>query len=184
MRVRDATEADVVDIAALYGHYVLHGSGSFEYAPPPPSEMAARLRAVKDHGLPYLVAEVDGRFAGYAAATPFRPRTGYRFTVEDSVYVAPDAQRQGVGRALLNMLISRCESLGLRQMVAVIGDSANESSVKLHRACGFEDVGVFRQVGWKHEQWLDIVMMQRALGKGGDAPPTADGLQIVERYGR
>jgi len=184
MIVRDATEADIVDIAGLYGHSVLHGSGTFEYAPPPPSEMASRFRGVKALGLPYLAAEIDGRFAGYGACTAFRPRTGYRFTVEDSVYVADWAQGRGVGKALLTALIERCEAMGLRQMVAVIGDSANAASTALHRACGFEDAGTFRSVGWKHERWLDVVFMQRALGQGGGTPPEADGLDIAETWGR
>lgn len=184
MIVRDATEADLPAIAALYGRHVLHGTASFEYDPPPVEEMAARWRAVTGHGLPYLVAELDGRFAGYAAASLFRPRTGYRYTVEDSVYVSEGAQGRGVGRGLLNALIARCEALGLRQMTAVIGDSANAASIALHRACGFEDAGVFRSVGWKHGRWVDVVMMQRALGAGDAGEPDAPGLAIAERWGR
>lgn len=184
MILRDVTEADLPSVAAIYGETVAHGTGSFEYDPPPVEEMAARWRAVTGWGLPYLCAEVDGRFAGYAAASLFRPRTGYRYTVEDSVYVADWAQGRGVGKALLNAVIARCEALGLRQMVAVIGDSGNVGSMALHRACGFEDAGVIRSVGWKHERWLDVVFMQRALGAGDSAAPDAEGLGIRETWGR
>lgn len=182
--VRDATEADIAAAAAIYGHAVETGWGTFEYDPPPLEEMATRWRSVTGYGLPYLVAELDGEVAGYGACTPFRPRTGYRFTVEDSVYVDPRFQRRGVAGALLGALIARCEAAGFRQMVAVIGDSANAGSIALHRAAGFEHAGSFRSVGWKHDKWTDIVFMQRALGKGDGAAPGAPGLQIQERWGR
>ena len=184
MIVRDATEADITAAAVIYGHAVETGWGTFEYDPPPLGEMVTRWRSVVGYGLPYLVAELDGQVAGYGACTPFRPRTGYRFTVEDSVYVDPRFQRRGVAGALLGELIARCEDTGFRQMVAVIGDSANAGSIALHRAAGFEDAGGFRSVGWKHDKWTDIVFMQRPLGRGDAAPPDAEGLKIKEVWGR
>jgi len=182
--VRDATEQDIASIQAIYSHAVLTGSGTFEYDPPPLSEMQTRWSSVVGYGLPYIVADIDGQVAGYGACTPFRPRTGYRFTVEDSLYVAEAFQRRGVASALLAELIARCEAAGFRQMVAVIGDSGNAASMALHRRAGFEDAGSFRSVGWKHDRWTDIVMMQRALGQGDSSPPDAAGLQIQERWGR
>lgn len=184
MNIRDVTEADLPHVAEIYAHEVLHGTGTFEYEPPPVEEMAARWRAVTGWGLPYLCAEVEGRFAGYAAASLFRPRTGYRYTVEDSVYVADWARGRGVGKALLQAVIARCEAMGLRRIAAAIGDSANTRSVALHRACGFEDVGVLRAVGWKHGRWLDVVLMQRALGAGDRGEPDGPGLLITETWGR
>jgi len=182
--VRDAAEGDIAAVQAIYGHAVLTGSGTFEYEPPPLDEMKTRWRSVVGYGLPYIVAEIDGAVAGYGACTPFRPRTGYRYTVEDSVYVDPRFQRRGVARALLAELIARCEAAGFRQMVAVIGDSANAGSVALHRAAGFTDAGAFRSVGFKHDKWTDIVFMQRALGPGDGTAPDAPGLAIREVWGR
>jgi phosphinothricin acetyltransferase len=184
MIVRDATEADIAAVQAIYAHAVASGSGTFEYDPPPLDEMLTRWRSVAAYGLPYLVAEIDGQVAGYGACTPFRPRTGYRYTVEDSLYVAAAFQRRGVAGALLAELIARCERAGFRQMVAVIGDSGNAASIALHRAAAFEDAGSFRAVGYKHERWTDIVFMQRALGQGSATPPTAEGLRIKEVWGR
>ncbi len=182
--IRDATEADIASVQAIYSHAVLTGSGTFEYDPPPVEEMLTRWRSVVGYGLPYLVAEIDGGVAGYGACTPFRPRTGYRFTVEDSIYVDARFHRRGVASALLSELIARCEAAGLRQMVAVIGDSANTSSIALHRRAGFADAGSFRSVGFKHEAWMDIVFMQRSLGAGDASPPDAPGLRIKEVWGR
>ena len=184
MIVRDAGENDIEAVRAIYAHAVEHGSGTFEYDPPPLEEMKTRWRSVVGYGLPYVVCEIDREVAGYGACTPFRPRTGYRFTVEDSVYVDPRFQRRGVARALLAELISRTEAAGFRQMVAVIGDSANTASVALHRAAGFEDAGSFRAVGFKHDKWTDIVFMQRTLGQGDTTPPDAPGLRIKEVWGR
>ena len=178
MIIRDATPADAEALAAIYGHAVLHGFGTFETVPPSAAEMDARRRAVQGHGLPYLVAERNGRALGYAYAGPFRPRPGYRFTVEDSVYVAPDAQGQGVGRAVLAPVIAACEALGLRQIVAVIGDSGNAASIGLHASLGFERSGVGRSFGHKHGRWVDIVWMQKALNGGDAGPPTAAGLSL------
>jgi L-amino acid N-acyltransferase YncA len=164
--IRPALDRDVPEIAAIYAHYVLHALPTFELEPPDPDEIARRRAAILARGLPYLVAEIDGAVAGYAYAGPYRPRPAYRFTVEDSVYVRPEQQRKGLGRLLLAELIAQCESAGCRQMIAVIGDSANTPSIRLHEALGFRHVGVLREVGFKFERWVDTVLMQRAL-----APP-------------
>jgi phosphinothricin acetyltransferase len=176
--VRDVGSGDIEAVAAIYGQHVLTGFGSFESVPPGPVEMGRRITAIRALGLPYLVAEADGRVIGYACASPFRPRVGYRYSAEDSVYVADDAQGGGVGRVLLRAVIERCESLGLRQLLAVIGDSGNAASIGLHAALGFEHMGVARNVGFKHGRWVDIVWMQRALGPGAGAPPDSDGLRL------
>ena len=178
MMVRTATSADAEALAAIYGHAVLHGFGTFETTPPDAAEMERRRTTIQDHGLPFVVAERDGRVLGYAYAGPFRPRPGYRFTVEDSVYVAPDAQGQGVGRAVLAPVIAACEALGLHQIVAVIGDSGNAASIGLHASLGFEHSGVGRSLGHKHGRWVDIVWMQRALNGGDAGAPTAGGLSL------
>lgn len=164
MILRDARPADAEAVAALYGHWVLHGTGSFEEAPPAPAEMAARMAAVAEAGLPWLIAEADaGDVLGYACATPYRPRVGYRFACEDSVYVAPDAGGRGVGATLLRELMTRCGALGRRRMVASIGDGANAASVRLHAACGFRPAGRLERVGFKFGRWLDVVWMQADL---------------------
>ncbi len=163
MILRDAREDDVAAITAIYAHHVLHGLGTFEETPPDREQMAARLQAVQARGLPWLVAQ-DDDVAGYAYASPYNLREAYRHTVEDSVYVAPGREGRGVGRALLEALIARCQALGLRQMMAVIGDSANAASIGLHTALGFEVKGVGSAVGFKHGRWVDIVWMQRPLG--------------------
>ncbi|MCR5878830.1 GNAT family N-acetyltransferase [Phenylobacterium sp. J367] len=178
MIIRAATEADAGALAEIYGHHVLHGFGTFEMTPPDAAEMDRRRAAIAAHGLPYMVAELGKRVLGYAYASPFRPRPGYRFTVEDSVYVAPDAIGRGVGRAALASVLDQCTALGLRQVVAVIGDSGNEASIGLHRALGFEDAGVLRHVGFKHGRWVDIVMMQKSLNGGGATPPDVPGLTL------
>ena len=170
MIIRSAAAGDTDALAAIYGHHAREGLGTFEEEAPSHAEMARRLAEVLAHGLPYLVAEEVGEVLGFAYAAPFRPRSAYRFTVEDSVYIAPSAQRRGVGKALLADLISRCEALGLRQMIAVIGDSGNAGSIGLHAALGFERAGVGRSLGFKHGRWVDIVWMQRALN-AGDAEP-------------
>jgi L-amino acid N-acyltransferase YncA len=178
MIVRAATDADAEALAAIYGHHVLHGFGTFEETPPTPEEMARRRIAIAEHGLPYLVAEEAGRVLGFAYAGPFRARAAYRYTVEDSVYVAPDAVGRGVGRAVLSAVLAACEALGVRQVVAVIGDSENAGSVGLHRALGFEPAGVGRSFGFKHGRWVDIVWMQKALNGGDARPPDAPGLRL------
>lgn len=170
--IRPAAESDFAAIQRIYAHHVLTGLASFEEISPDVAELTRRWRAIADAGLPYLCAlEADGALAGYAYAGPYRPRSAYRFTVEDSVYVAPGAGGRGIGRALLHRLIDICAGLGKRQMIAVIGDSANAASIALHRACGFELTGTFRAIGFKHGRWVDSVLMQRALGPGSDSDP-------------
>ena len=169
--VRPATSADIPAIARIYAHAVRHGTASFELEPPDEAEMSRRQRALLDGGYPYLVAEIDGRVAGYAYAGPYRTRPAYRFTVENSIYIAPQAHRRGIGRVLLDALIAQCEMRGYRLMIAVIGDSAQTPSIALHRAAGFQMVGAFEGVGYKFDRWLDSVLMQRPLGKGSSAPP-------------
>lgn len=178
MIVREARAGDAAALAAIYGHHVLNGLGTFEEVPPGADEMERRLAAVKEKGLPWLLAEEDGEVVGYAYAGPFRLRAAYRYTVEDSVYVAPHAAGRGLGRALLREVIARCESLGLRQMVAVIGDSDNAASIALHAALGFAIKAVAPAVGYKFGRWVDVVWMQRPLGAGAGAPPDRAGLDL------
>ncbi len=176
--VRDATAADAEAMAAIYGHDAVHGTGTFEEAPPSVTDMAARLAAVQERGMPWVVADDNGRVLAFAYAAPYRTRAAYRYTAEDSVYVAPDAMRRGAGRAVLAEVIARCEALGLRQLVAVIGDSANAGSVGLHAALGFEPAGELPDVGYKHGRWLDVVLMQKALNGGAASAPTGGGIDL------
>jgi len=176
--IRAATPDDTTALAAIYGDAVLHGLGTFEEEPPEPAEMVRRMAAVHDKGLPYVVAELDGQVAGYAYASPFRPRTGYRYTAETSVYVAPWAKGRGLGSAMLGPVVAACEGLGLRQLMAVVGGSENLASIALHRAFGFEVQGVMKGVGFKFGRWVDIVLMQRPLNGGSDAPPAGPGLPL------
>lgn len=181
MIVRPFTEADLAAVTAIYADSVLNGTGTFELDVPAADEMRARLAAPAALGLPVLVAEIDGpdgmrQVAGYAYAAPYRLRAAYRYLVEDSIYVGEAFRGRGVGKALLDALLSACEALGMRQMVAVIGDSANTGSVALHAAAGFDHVGVFHAAGWKFDGWRDVVFMQKALGPGGGAPPDSAGL--------
>ena len=169
--IRDSRDSDVATIHQIYAHHVLTGLGSFEETPPSLDEIARRRLEILGHGLPYLVAESAGRLLGYAYAGQFRQRSAYRYSVEDSIYVAPDAQRHGIGRRMLDELIERCTALGYRQMLAVIGDSANHASIGVHRAAGFADVARLPAVGFKFGRWVDIVMMQRALGPGQSTLP-------------
>ncbi|HZZ35616.1 MAG TPA: GNAT family N-acetyltransferase [Caulobacteraceae bacterium] len=178
MIIRQATQGDAPAVAAIYGHHVLNGLGTFEEVPPTDAEIADRIEAVLARSLPYLVAEDDGAVIGFAYAAPFRPRAAYRYTVEDSVYIAPDAIGRGVGKALVSRVIAECEALGLRQMIAVIGDSDNAGSVGLHRSLGFEPAGVGRALGYKFGRWVDVVWMQRALNGGEETTPTGDGLTL------
>ncbi len=178
MIIRLANPRDATALAAIYGHHILHGLGTFEETPILAEDMAARMASVLARGLPYLVAEDGERVIGYAYAGPFRLRVAYRYTVEDSVYVAHDTMGRGVGKALLGRLIADCEALGLRQMLAVIGDSGNAGSIQLHRAMGFEPLGVAQGVGFKHGRWVDIVWMQRALNGGAATDPSAPGLAL------
>jgi L-amino acid N-acyltransferase YncA len=170
--VRDSEDGNLAAIAAIYGHHVMHGFGSFEEVPPGVDELARRRREILDKGLPYLIAsDGDGAVLGYAYASPYRTRSAYRFTVEDSIYVAPEAARRGVGRLLLQALIERCTRLGYRQMIAVIGDSGNDGSIGVHQSLGFVRAALLPTVGFKRGRWIDCVMMQRALGPGADVPP-------------
>ncbi|MFQ5955565.1 MAG: GNAT family N-acetyltransferase [Kiloniellales bacterium] len=168
IRVRDAEDADMAAVAAIYAHHVRFGLASFEETAPDVAEISRRRREVLGHGLPYIVAcDLDGEIAGFGYAAPYRTRAAYRYAVEDTVYVAPGATRRGVGRALLEALIERCTAIGLRQMVAIIGDSTNAPSIELHASLGFRSVGVLRAIGFKHGRWVDTVLMQRPLGPGG-----------------
>jgi len=170
--IRPAAAADFDAIQRIYAHHVLNGLASFEETPPDAVELTRRWRAIADAGLPYLCAvEANGALAGYAYAGPYRPRSAYRFSVEDSVYVAPGAAGRGIGRYLLRQLIEICTGLGKRQMIAVIGDSGNTASIALHRACGFELTGTFQAIGFKHGRWVDSVLMQLALGPGSTTKP-------------
>ncbi len=171
MQVRAAEEGDLGAIQAIYAHHVLTGLATFEEVPPDAAEMARRRDDILARGLPYVVAVADGRVLGYAYAAPYRLRSAYRFTVEDSIYLDPGALRRGIGRALLVRLLADAGAAGARQMLAVIGDSGNAGSVGLHRALGFEHVGTFRAVGLKFGRWVDTVMMQRPLGRGDAALP-------------
>jgi phosphinothricin acetyltransferase len=169
--IRPATEADLAEITGIYADAVLHGTASFETVPPEEAEMARRRQAVLAAGLPYLVAEDGGRVLGYAYAGPYRPRPAYRFTVENSVYLRPAIHRRGIGFQLMQRLIAECEARGYRQMIAVIGDSANAGSIGVHTKGGFKMIGTHPNVGLKFGRWLDTVMMQRALGEGASTVP-------------
>jgi len=169
--LRPVSENDAGALQAIYAHHVLYGLASFELEPPSIDEMRTRIARVVAEGFPYLVAEADGHILGYAYASHFRTRPAYRYTVEDSVYVAPDATGQGLGRGLLTELIARCEAQGFRQMIAVIGDSANAASIGVHHACGFGKMAVFEATGFKFGRWVDTVLMQRELGEGSRTLP-------------
>lgn len=169
--IRPGTEKDAESICHIYSHHVLHGTATFETEPPTVSEMLSRMADVRSKGLPWLVAEVNGQVQGYAYANWFRPRAAFRYCVEDSIYLAPESSGKGLGRALLAELITQCEAAGMRKMVAVIGDSANQASIGLHHAMGFQMVGTMPACGWKLGQWLDIVLMERVLGHGSSTTP-------------
>jgi len=168
--VRPSTPADLGAIRDIYALAVTQGTGTFELDAPDRDEMARRRDDVLAKGLPWLVAEQDGQVLGYAYANHFRPRPAYRFSVEDSIYLHPEAQGRGLGRVLLAELVARCHSAGARQMLAVIGDSTNRASVGVHQALGFERCGLLQAVGWKFGRWLDVVLMQRSLGAGSATP--------------
>jgi phosphinothricin acetyltransferase len=169
--VRPVCQVDLPAVHAIYTHNVQHGTASWELSPPDTSEMLRRMQAVLDQGYPYFVAELDGRVVGYSYASSYRPRPGYRFTVENSVYVDMSLQRRGIGRLLLSTLIAACEAQGFRQMIAVIGDSQNTGSIALHRALGFVHIGTMPNIGFKFGRWLDSVLMQRRLGEGAMTLP-------------
>jgi L-amino acid N-acyltransferase YncA len=163
LSLRPATLNDIAAITVIYGYQVKNGTASWELAPPNIEEMRKRMSAVLDAGYPYLVAEVNGVVLGYSYASSYRPRPGYRFTCENSVYVDPSQQRKGIAKLMLTELIARCTTQGLRQMIAVIGDSENAASIRLHESVGFVRVGLLPNIGYKFDRWLDSVIMQRAL---------------------
>jgi phosphinothricin acetyltransferase len=169
--IRDVRDSDITAITRIYADAVAHGTASFELKPPDEAEMARRKAVLIAEGFPYLVAEHAGTVAAYAYAGPYRDRPAYNWCVEDSIYVAPAFHRQGIGRALLERLIVESEALGFRQMIGVIGDTANIGSVAVHAAAGFRLIGTFQSIGFKHGRWLDTVLMQRVLGKGDGTPP-------------
>jgi L-amino acid N-acyltransferase YncA len=169
--IRPASEADLPAITAIYEEAVRHGTATFELEPPDLAEMTRRYRALMDGGYPYFVSVLDNRVAGYAYAGAYRPRPAYRFTVENSIYLDPSFHRRGIGVALLQRLILECEARGFRQMIAVIGDSANAGSIGVHSRCGFKMIGTHPSVGLKFGRWLDTVMMQRDLGEGAHTVP-------------
>src|ERR1700690_773600 len=170
--IRPAKTSDIPAITRIYAHAVEHATASFELTPPDEAEIARRMNDLTGKGYPYLAGEIDGALAGYAYAEPYRARPAYRLTVEDSVYIAPDRHRRGIGHALLAALIEATAARGFRQMIAVIGDSGNQAgSIGMHEALGFRHVGILQDVGFKHGRWLDSVLMQRALGVGGKTDP-------------
>ena len=169
--VRPSTADDLAAVTAIYGWHVRHGTGTFEVDPPAEIEIGRRRADVLAKGLPWLVLEQEGTVVGYASANQFRPRPGYRFCLEDSVYLANGAAGRGFGRLLLTELMARCEAAGARQMLAVIGDSANLGSIGVHRRLGFEHVGVMQAAGWKFGRWVDVVVMQKSLGSGATTDP-------------
>jgi phosphinothricin acetyltransferase len=171
LRVRPSRDDDIPTITRIYAHHVLRGLASFEEVPPDEAELAARRRDVLRHGLPYLAAEQDGEVVGYCYAAPYRARSAYRFTIEDSVYIDAARLGQGIGRALLSRLIELCEQGPWRQMIAVIGDSGNHASIRLHKAEGFSMIGTHPAVGFKFGRWVDSVLMQRELGEGARTLP-------------
>jgi phosphinothricin acetyltransferase len=171
MIVRPAALDDAFAMAAIYGHHVVHGVGTFEEAPPSPADIAERMKAVQNKGFPWLVVEDEGRIVAYAYAGPYHRRSAYRYTAEDSVYVANAERGKGYGRAALAAVIDACEAMGLRRLVAVIGDSQNEGSIALHRSLGFSFCGTLPAVGYKAGQWLDVVFMQLPLNGGDGGPP-------------
>jgi len=169
--IRPSTDADVPAITSIYAHHVLNGTGTFETEPPSEADMATRRADVISKGLPYLVAEDGGEVVGYAYGNWFKPRAAYRYSVEDSIYMAPESAGKGLGKLLLTELLAQCERAGVRKVMAVIGDSANAGSIGVHKALGFEQVGVVQSCGWKFGRWLDIVLMQKSIGQGDSTPP-------------
>jgi phosphinothricin acetyltransferase len=174
--IRPSTIDDIPAITAIYAHHVLHGTGTFETTPPTEAEMITRRADVLAKGLPYLVIEDTSDaeslgLLGFAYCNWFKPRPAYRFSAEDSIYLAPDVSGRGLGRLLLVELMAQAERAGVRKLLAVIGDSANQGSIGVHRACGFAPAGVLSQCGWKFDRWLDVVLMEKALGFGSDKPP-------------
>jgi L-amino acid N-acyltransferase YncA len=169
--IRPSTDHDIAAITRIYAHHVLHGTGTFETTPPTEADMLTRRADVLSKGLPWLVLEDDGQVIGFAYGNWFKPRPAYRFSVEDSIYLAPVAAGKGLGRALLAELLARLQAGGVRKVMAVIGDSANAGSIGVHAALGFDRVGVVKSCGWKFDRWLDIVLMEKTLGEGDSTRP-------------
>ncbi|HXE22433.1 MAG TPA: GNAT family N-acetyltransferase [Rhodoferax sp.] len=169
--LRPSRDDDVPAVTAIYTHHVLHGTGTFEIDAPTQADMAQRRNDVLARGLPYLVAEQQGQVLGFAYCNWFKPRPAYRFSAEDSIYLAPGYQGRGLGRALLAELTAQAQRAGIRRLIAVIGDSANAGSIGIHRSLGFAHVGVLTSCGWKFDRWLDVVLMEKALGPGNSSPP-------------
>ncbi|WP_137896706.1 GNAT family N-acetyltransferase [Ramlibacter sp. 2FC] len=169
--IRPSRDEDLAAITAIYAHHVLHGTGTFEIDPPGEAEMATRRADVLDKGMPWLVVEDGGQVTGFAYCNWFKPRPAYRFSAEDSIYLAPHAKGLGLGRALLAELCARAERAGVRKLIAVIGDSSNTGSIGVHRSNGFSPVGVLSSCGWKFGRWLDVVLMDKALGAGDTTSP-------------
>lgn len=173
LKIRQAFDGDIPAVTAIYAHHVLHGTGTFETDPPTVAEMALRRADVLSKGLPYLVIENASEILGFAYCNWFKPRPAYRFSAEDSIYMLPQTAKQGLGRMLLAELIAQAERAGVRKLIAVIGDSENQGSIGVHRACGFQHVGILSACGWKFERWLDVVLMERAIGAGDSTTPIA-----------
>ena len=169
--IRSSHDADITAITAIYAHHVRHGTGTFEVDPPSAADMAHRRDDVRGKGLPYLVAVEGAKVLGFAYCNWFKPRPAYRFSAENSIYLAPDVHGQGLGRALLAELAAQAEKAGVRKLIAVIGDSANSGSIGVHRSVGFSHVGILKSCGWKFDRWLDVVLMDKALGWGDGCPP-------------
>lgn len=169
--IRPSQDEDIAAITAIYRHHVLTGTGTFEIDPPSESDMLSRRADVLAKGLPYLVVEDAGQVIGFAYCNWFKPRPAYRFSAEDSIYMAPNAHQKGLGKALLTELCAQAERMGVRKFLAVIGDSANAGSIGVHRSVGFTHVGTLRSCGWKFDRWLDVVMMEKPLGQGDTTSP-------------
>ena len=169
--IRPSRDEDIAAITTIYNHHVLHGTGTFEIDPPSATDMAARRADVLGKGLPYLVVEEEGQVLGFAYGNWFKPRPAYRFSAENSIYLAPGVAGRGLGRLLLDALCTQAEAAGVRKLIAVIGDSANAGSIGVHRAAGFTHLGLVKSCGWKFDRWLDIVLMEKPLGAGDTTAP-------------
>jgi phosphinothricin acetyltransferase len=172
-KIRPSTDTDIPAITAIYAHHVLHGTGTFETDPPSAQDMAARRSDVLSKNLPYLVVEDEAGVLGFAYCNWFKPRPAYRYSAEDSIYLAPSARGKGLGKLLLTELMAQAERRGVRKLIAVIGDSANQGSVGLHKVCGFNHVGLLANCGWKFDRWLDVVLMDKTIGSGNSNPPNS-----------
>jgi phosphinothricin acetyltransferase len=178
MKIVNAEEKHIPAIRDIYAHHVLHGTGSFETDPPDTHEMLTRLEKIRSLGLPWVVALQEDKIIGYCYLTRYRERYAYRYTLEDSIYIDPAAQRQGVGKALLRHVIDWAETQGYRQLIAIVGDSNNQGSLKVHQQVGFTEIGTLKDIGFKHGRWLDTVLMQRNLGEGNSTLPPDFGVAI------